>query len=159
MTKGKEAGLNVVRAWATSASSNYALQTSPGNFSEAMFRGLDYALDQARQLDLKVGCLFGHERQSSGLPGRLNTCLSQRIYTAKTRVFFSCVIFSSQSTWCRLSWHCRLQAHSMQTHTHPDTACQIHTSTPHIHLCLELTQACCVGDPVTDQQLEQYRQC
>lgn len=56
MTKAKEAGLNVVRAWATSASSNYALQTSPGNFSEAMFRGLDYALDQARQLDLKVSC-------------------------------------------------------------------------------------------------------
>ena len=56
MTKGKEAGMNVVRAWATSASTNYALQTSSGNFSEAMFRGLDYALDQARQLDLKVCC-------------------------------------------------------------------------------------------------------
>ena len=54
MTKAREAGLNVVRAWATSASSNYALQTSPGNFSEPIFRGLDYALDQARQLDLKV---------------------------------------------------------------------------------------------------------
>lgn len=54
MTKGKEAGLNVIRAWATSASPHYALQTSPGNFSEAIFRGLDYALDQARQLDLKV---------------------------------------------------------------------------------------------------------
>ena len=54
MTKGREAGLNVIRAWATSASQNYALQTAPGNFSEAMFRGLDYALDQARLLDLKV---------------------------------------------------------------------------------------------------------
>lgn len=54
MTKAKEAGLNVVRAWATSASPNYALQRSPGNFSAAMFRGLDYALDQARQLNLKV---------------------------------------------------------------------------------------------------------
>ena len=54
MSKGKAAGLNVVRAWATSASLHYALQTSPGNFSEAVFRGLDYALDQARQLDLKV---------------------------------------------------------------------------------------------------------
>lgn len=72
MTKGKEAGLNVVRAWASSASSNYALQTTPGNFSEGMFRGLDYALDQARQLDLKVGHLVGHERHSSGLPGTLN---------------------------------------------------------------------------------------
>ena len=54
MTKGKEANFNVIRAWATSASPHYALQTSPGNFSEAIFRGLDYALDQARQLDLKV---------------------------------------------------------------------------------------------------------
>ena len=60
MTKGREAGLNVIRAWATSASSNYALQTSPGNFSETMFRGLDYALDQARQLDLKVSYLVEH---------------------------------------------------------------------------------------------------
>ena len=54
MSKGQAAGLNVIRAWATSASPNYALQTSPGNFSEAIFRGLDYALDQARQQNLKV---------------------------------------------------------------------------------------------------------
>ena len=54
MSKGQAAGLNVIRAWATSASSHYALQTSPGNFSEAIFRGLDYALDQARQQNLKV---------------------------------------------------------------------------------------------------------
>ena len=88
MSKGKEAGLNVVRAWATSASSNYALQTSPGIFSQAMFRGLDYALDQARQLDLKVGCLVGHERHSSGSPGRVNLSSSQRI------------LGCGQSTWC-----------------------------------------------------------
>ena len=56
MSKGQAAGLNTIRAWATSASPNYALQTSPGNFSEAIFRGLDYALDQARQLNLKVSC-------------------------------------------------------------------------------------------------------
>lgn len=54
MTKGKAAGFNLIRAWATSASPYYALQTSPGNFSEPIFRGLDYALDQARQQSLKV---------------------------------------------------------------------------------------------------------
>ena len=95
MTKGKEAGLNVVRAWATSASSNYALQTSPGNFSEVMFRGLDYALDQARQLDLKVGWLVGQERQSPGLPGRLFVLVTACFYIAKARSFlFSFVLFS-----------------------------------------------------------------
>ena len=67
MTKGTEAGLNVVRAWATSASSKYALQTSPGNFSEVMFRGLDYALDQARQLNLKVRCLVAMKCKDSHL--------------------------------------------------------------------------------------------
>ena len=54
MSKGQAAGLNLVRAWATASSQPYALQPSPGNFSEVMFRGLDYALDLARQYNLKV---------------------------------------------------------------------------------------------------------
>ncbi len=58
MSKGEAAGLNVIRAWATSASPYYALQTSPGNFSEPIFKGLDYALDQARQQNLKVSFLI-----------------------------------------------------------------------------------------------------
>ena len=58
MSKGEAAGLNVIRAWATSASPYYVLQTSPGNFSEPIFRGLDYALDQARQQNLKVSFLI-----------------------------------------------------------------------------------------------------
>lgn len=57
MSKGQAMGLNVVRAWATASSQPYALQPSPGNFSEGMFRGLDYALDQARQYNLKVSKL------------------------------------------------------------------------------------------------------
>ena len=32
----------------------YALQTAPGQFNEAIFRGLDYALDQARRRGLKA---------------------------------------------------------------------------------------------------------
>ena len=30
------------------------METSPGTFNEAIFRGLDYALEQARQNGLKV---------------------------------------------------------------------------------------------------------
>ena len=56
MSKGKAAGLNVIRAWATASSQPYALQPSNGTYSEAMFRGLDYALELARQQDLKVSC-------------------------------------------------------------------------------------------------------
>ena len=48
------AGLNLVRAWAHASSPEYALQPSPGRFSEPVFRGLDYALDQARRRGLKV---------------------------------------------------------------------------------------------------------
>ena len=50
-------GLNVMRAWAHAVSPEYALQTSPGAFSEPIFRGLDYALDQARLRGLKVPIL------------------------------------------------------------------------------------------------------
>ena len=51
-------GLNVMRAWAHAVSPEYALQTSPGVFSEPIFRGLDYALDQARARGLKVRPYF-----------------------------------------------------------------------------------------------------
>ena len=56
MSKGKAAGLNTIRAWATASSQPYALQPSNNTYSEAMFKGLDYALDLARQHDLKVSC-------------------------------------------------------------------------------------------------------
>ena len=49
------AGLTVMRAWATTVDDNYALQTSPGVYNEAVFRGLDYSLDQASQRNIKVG--------------------------------------------------------------------------------------------------------
>ncbi|DBA99225.1 hypothetical protein WJX82_007713 [Trebouxia sp. C0006] len=66
MSKGEAAGLNVIRAWATSASPYYALQTSPGNFSEPIFKGLDYALDQARQQNLKVILSLTNNWNSTG---------------------------------------------------------------------------------------------
>ena len=57
MDEAAAAGLNLVRAWAHASSPEYALQPSPGRFSEPVFRGLDYALDQARQRGLKVSAI------------------------------------------------------------------------------------------------------
>lgn len=49
--------LNVMRIWAQTVGFNRApFQTSPGVYNENIFRGLDYALDQARQRNIKVGC-------------------------------------------------------------------------------------------------------
>ncbi len=47
-------GLTVLRTFAFATDAPYALQTSPGVYNEAVFRGLDYALDQARQRGLKA---------------------------------------------------------------------------------------------------------
>ena len=60
MSEAAAAGLNLVRAWAHASSPEYALQPSPGRFSEPVFRGLDYALDQARRRGLKVSAMTTH---------------------------------------------------------------------------------------------------
>jgi len=54
MDKAVASKLNVMRAFATTVDANYPLATSPGVYNENMFRGLDYALDQARQRGIKV---------------------------------------------------------------------------------------------------------
>lgn len=54
MDEAIEANLTVMRAWAVGVTSTYAVQTSPGVFSEPMLRGIDYALDQARQHNLRA---------------------------------------------------------------------------------------------------------
>jgi mannan endo-1,4-beta-mannosidase len=54
MDKAIAAGLTVMRGWAHAVSPEYAMQTSPGQYSEPMFRGLDYVLDEARKRGLKV---------------------------------------------------------------------------------------------------------
>ena len=46
--------LNLVRFFAFAVSPEYALQPSPGQYSEAIFKGLDYALEQLRMRGLKV---------------------------------------------------------------------------------------------------------
>ena len=42
MERAQHHGLNVVRIWAHPVSAPYALQTAPGKYNEAVFRGLDY---------------------------------------------------------------------------------------------------------------------
>ena len=49
-----ESGLTVMRGWAHSVDANTNLQTAPGVYNEAVFRGLDYALDEASKRGLKV---------------------------------------------------------------------------------------------------------
>ena len=54
MTSAASAGLTVMRTWAHAVSSQYALQPSPGQYNEAVFRGLDWVMDTARQAGIKV---------------------------------------------------------------------------------------------------------
>lgn len=46
--------LTVMRAFATAVDPSCSLQSSPGVYNEAVFMGLDYALEQARQRGIKV---------------------------------------------------------------------------------------------------------
>ncbi|KAK9806092.1 hypothetical protein WJX72_001044 [[Myrmecia] bisecta] len=59
-------GFNVMRAWAHTVSSAYALQYAPGQYNENVFQGLDYALDQARQHGLKVVLSFVNNWPGAG---------------------------------------------------------------------------------------------
>ena len=58
------AGLNTLRMWSHGVTTTFSSQPSPGVYAEPVFRGLDYALDQARLRNIKVrgpacsdGCL------------------------------------------------------------------------------------------------------
>ena len=59
MASAASSGLTVMRTWAHAVSPQYALQTSPGMYSEPMFVGLDYVLNTARQNGLKVSTSRG----------------------------------------------------------------------------------------------------
>lgn len=54
MDQATAAGMTVMRAWASSVDTDYALQSAPGVYNEAIFRGLDYALDEAGKRNIKV---------------------------------------------------------------------------------------------------------
>lgn len=47
-------GLTLLRTFAFATNPLYPMQTSPGVYNEAIFRGLDYVLDQARQRGIKA---------------------------------------------------------------------------------------------------------
>ncbi len=55
LDKGRDADLTVVRIWAHTVDAQYAMQTSPGQYNEAIFRGLDYVLAEARLRGIRVG--------------------------------------------------------------------------------------------------------
>ena len=57
MDKAVVVNLNVMRAFATAVDTYYPMEISPGVYNENVFRGLDYALEQARQRGLKVNLL------------------------------------------------------------------------------------------------------
>lgn len=47
-----------MRTWVHAVNPQYALQTKPGVYSEATFRGLDYVLEEARRNGLKLILAF-----------------------------------------------------------------------------------------------------
>ncbi|KAK9837439.1 hypothetical protein WJX81_002398 [Elliptochloris bilobata] len=60
------AGLNTLRMWSHGVTSTFSSQSSPGVFSEPMFLGLDYALEQARLRNIKVIIAILDNWQSTG---------------------------------------------------------------------------------------------
>lgn len=63
------AGLNTLRMWSHGVTSTFSSQPSPGAFAEPMFRGLDYALEQARLRNIKArpACpLYTYKRTACG---------------------------------------------------------------------------------------------
>eukprot|EP00884_Botryococcus_braunii_P015420 jgi/Botrbrau1/2561/Bobra.0079s0047.1 len=53
MDDAAAAGLTVLRFWTNGVTPSYAVQQSPGVYNEAMLRGLDYVLDEARKRNVK----------------------------------------------------------------------------------------------------------
>lgn len=56
----------VLRIWAHGVTPQYATMTSPGKFNEALLRGLDYALLQARLRGLKIILSFASNWTPAG---------------------------------------------------------------------------------------------
>ena len=54
MAAAAASGLNTMRIWGQAVDPMYRLQPEPGQYNELIFSGLDYALDQARQHNIKV---------------------------------------------------------------------------------------------------------
>lgn len=52
--RGSEIGFNAMRIFAFTVNPQYALQTKPGVYSEAAFKGLDYILDEASKNNIRL---------------------------------------------------------------------------------------------------------
>ncbi|KAK9815739.1 hypothetical protein WJX72_008765 [[Myrmecia] bisecta] len=61
-----KAGFTVMRAWGVGVTRAFQLEMEPGVYNEAVFWGLDYALDEARQRKLKVILAFLDNWQGTG---------------------------------------------------------------------------------------------
>lgn len=69
MAKARLHGFNVVRTWANPVVLEHALMQGPDTYSEAMFRGLDYFLDQARRNNVRVILnLLDNWQEAGGIP-------------------------------------------------------------------------------------------
>ena len=58
LRRGAALGFNTMRTWAHAVNAQYTLQTKPGVFSEPVFQGLDYLLDEARSSGVKLILAF-----------------------------------------------------------------------------------------------------
>ena len=69
LRKAYQHGFNVVRTWANPVVLEHALLEEPGVYNEAMFRGLDYFLDEARKSNVRVILnLLDNWQEAGGIP-------------------------------------------------------------------------------------------
>jgi mannan endo-1,4-beta-mannosidase len=66
LDRAKAKGLSLLRTWAHPVSERYALSKQPGVYNEAMFRGLDYLLDEARKRSIRVTLAITDFWQAAG---------------------------------------------------------------------------------------------
>ncbi|GFP98404.1 mannan endo-1 4-beta-mannosidase 7 [Phtheirospermum japonicum] len=59
-------GLIIARTWAFGESGNFALQYSPGSYSEQMFQGLDFVIYEARKYGIKLILSLVNYYEASG---------------------------------------------------------------------------------------------
>ena len=58
LRRGAALGFNSMRTWVHAVNPQYALQPKPGVYSEEVFQGLDYLLDEARKSGIKLILAF-----------------------------------------------------------------------------------------------------
>lgn len=69
LDKAQSYGLNVLRTWSQPVTTAYALMPNPGEYNEAMWRGLDYLLAEARLRNIRVLLTITDNWQNKGTGG------------------------------------------------------------------------------------------